>query len=212
MALAISINYFINECKKYFTYFSKICKESFAEIQDDILKEMRFRSIGGNIKYIDSSYESASLLLATEKLVKETLAVKIGDDIILINDDNVDYYTVIAKKGLSYLGAMAAKIVAGTPGYAAAHGMAGGGYLGKAKLVFVKLVDGEYILVQVEEGNMHLIRSRHKISQNKLAKSEKQLIDSVIDKLLEEEGTSREELATKLPVADDDNDEEEELL
>ena len=176
---------------------------------------IKFRSIGGHIVLVDSSYNSATLYLASEMLVKETLALMVDRKVILINDENVDYYTIVAKKGLSWLGAMAAKAFTGTIGYSLARSRAGG--LGTEKLIFVKLVDGNYILLQVEEGYMHLIRSKRKIAQNKLSKKESHLIDSVIDDLLSEEGTSREELAKEsIPTFPEDEqdyeDEDDDML
>lgn len=171
---------------------------------------VKFRSIGRHIALVDTSYDSATLYLASEMIVKETLALKINRNVVLINEENVDYYTIVAKKGLSWLGAIAAKAFTGTIGYSIARSRAGG--LGTEKLVFVKLVDGNYILIQVEEGYMYLIRSKRKMVQNKLCKKESCLIDSVIDDLLSEEGTSREELAEQsIPTfPEDEQDYEDE--
>lgn len=139
---------------------------------------MRFRSIGGHIKLLGTDYRSASLLLASEKLVKEYLAIKTDDGIIIVNDDNVDYYTILSKKGLSLLGGSAASVFFGPLGHTIAREVARKttGYAkltdGKLTIVLIKLKNKKRILVAVEEWNMRLIKSDNKIQNDKANKKD----------------------------------------
>lgn len=139
---------------------------------------MRFRSIGGNIKLLATDYGSASLLLASEKLVKEYLAIKTNGGVIVINDDNVDYYAILSKKGLSLLGGSVASAFFGPLGHTIAREVARKttGYTrlidGKLTIVLIKLKNKKRILVAVEEWNMRLIKSSNKIQKDKANKED----------------------------------------
>lgn len=136
---------------------------------------MKCRSIGGCAELLCSSYSdrSTKLVLASEYIVKETIAIKVGDDVTLMNDDNIEYYSILNKKGLgSWKSATAHTLLyflagpIGTLGATAIDVAAGGKY--KRQLIFVKFKSGEKILILVEDGKKYLLRSKRKISADNI--------------------------------------------
>ena len=161
---------------------------------------MKFRSIGNYAKLLGTDYKSASLLLASEMLVKEYLAIKTDDGTIIMNDDNIEYYTVLSKKGLSLLGGSAASVFFGPLGHTVARRVARKttGYArlidGKITIVLIKLKNKKRVLVQVEEGGMRLIRSNNKIRKDEANKKDASWALNIIDEIFNTEKPKKTKL------------------
>ncbi len=133
---------------------------------------MKYRGISNGIELIGSDYDSASLAIASEHLLNDILALKIDDDnYVFINDNNIDYCSVLGSKGLgkpikSLLHApfwvFGGRV--GILGSSAITAAMGGS--GKREVVFIKLIDGMRILLKVNDGYRHLIHCKRKINKN----------------------------------------------
>lgn len=141
---------------------------------------MHFRSVGGGIKLIHSTYSeygSAKPILASEHLVKETLGIETDEEIILIDDENVKYYSVLGGSGLGSFKSSAAHsllyILGGPLGALASTTMdvAAGGK-NKRLVVFVKINDNSRVLLLVEDGYQHLLRCKEKIDKDDINDSD----------------------------------------
>ena len=135
---------------------------------------MRFRSIGQIASLLKTDYRQATLVLGSEKIVKETMALKVGDDYVVLNADTIDYYSIIDKKGLGLFAGSVARAFFGPIGHAAARAVSKTPYLrdGKQIFVFVKLKNKKRLLIQVEGGNMYLIRSKNKLPADEISQSD----------------------------------------
>lgn len=174
---------------------------------------MRFRGIGNAASLLKTDYKQATLVLGSEKIVKETIALKVGNDYMALNDDNVEYYSVIAKKGLGLLAGSTATVLFGPLGHAVARAATGSNYVfdGKKKIVFIKLNNGKRLLIQVEEGNMHLIRSRNKVSIENIDQKDENWVQKFLDDISgqNEADSSAETISEE---SDDSGDDEEEYF
>ncbi len=132
---------------------------------------MMYRSIGGNVELIDSDFDSVKIVLASKHLVKEYIAFKNDDDIILADDDNIEYYSVLNKKGLgswkSSLVHAASYVTLGLAGTLVSTTtdiLAGG--KNKEKVIFIKFKNGHHALIIIKDGYNHLLRSRKKVKKD----------------------------------------------
>ena len=151
---------------------------------------MKYRSIGQGAKLLDSDYYKAELVLASEAIVKETMAIKDADDYILINDDNVEFYSVVDKKGINSVAHSALRVAGraipfvgvfvGPLAATATRRHFGGD--SKEKLTFIKLKNGKRVLMIVEEGYSHLIHSKNKRRKDDISENDWQWIKQALDK------------------------------
>lgn len=133
---------------------------------------MRYRSIGFGMQLVATDYdEPVRILLASEKLVKEYMAIEVNGETLIMNDENVDYYSIVRKKGLHSVAGATVSVILGPLAHASADLAFGGD--SRMKFVFIKLKNGKRILVKVDEGYMHLIRSKNKHSKHDLSDEDK---------------------------------------
>lgn len=141
---------------------------------------MNYRSIGASTQIVESDYYKADLVLASEMLIKETMAIKDADEYILVNDDNVDYYSVVDKNGVKSLIYHAAKVGLGTLAGTLVKRKYGGGT--EEKLIFIKMKNSKRLLIIVPEGQYHLIRSKNKRPKDEISKEDMKWIEQALDK------------------------------
>ena len=175
---------------------------------------MRYRWVGSAATLLATDYSgSVSLVLGSEKIVIETLVLKVDEDYIAMNDDDVRYYSIVAKKGLNSLVGATTRVLFGPLGHAVARAASGSPYFfdGKRKLVFIKLKNNKRLFVQVEEGNMRLIRSKNILPVEKINQDDERWISGILERVC---GTTKKQ--NKAPsVLDRNTDEdpsEEDLL
>ncbi len=134
------------------------------------------------VELVDSDYDGTYLVMAKESFFKETLAIKDTEkyEYVLINDDNVDFYTLIEKNGLGTAAFSAIKVGLGTLAGTMARHYAGG--VSKEKLLFIKLKNGKRIIVIVKEGYTHLIRCNNKRPKEEMSQEDIQWVRQALDK------------------------------
>ena len=141
---------------------------------------MGYRNIGRGIRLVASDYRQPELVLASEKIVKETLAIKIDNEYILADDDNIDYYSIVDKYGMNSFAFNAIKVGLGTLAGTLARRKFGDGR--QEKLIFIKMKTGKRLLVIVNEGFAHLIRSRNKRQKEMMDEKDKDWTLNVLKK------------------------------
>ena len=131
---------------------------------------MGYRGVGLGVRLIGSDYPSVQLAIASQMVFREVLALIIDDNCILVDDENVEYYCIVDKYGLNTMAGSAINVLFGPLAWATASTAAGSGLVdGVHKLVFIKLKNGNRVLIQVEEMYMHMIKSHNKISKKKMS-------------------------------------------
>ena len=141
---------------------------------------MKYRDIGKNVELVETDCYKPELVLASENIVKETLAIRDTYEYVLINDDTVEYYTIVDKNGMNSLAFNATKMFLGTLAGTLASHHAGGRT--REKLVFVKLKNDKRILMIVGEGYMHLIRCKNKRHKDDMDEDDIQWVKYALDK------------------------------
>lgn len=150
---------------------------------------MKFRSAGQGAELVWTDCPRAELVLASEKIVKETLAMKDTYGYIIFDEVQVDFYSIVDKNGLNsaahtalrvagravpFVGALVGPLIATTTRRAF-------GGDSSEKLVFIKLKDDRRVLLIVREGYMHLIRSKNKQPKDKISEKDMQWIKHALD-------------------------------
>lgn len=110
--------------------------------------------------------------------------------IILVNDDNVEFYSVVDKNGINSWAHSALRVAgraipfvgAFTGPLAATVSRRHFGGDSKEKLTFVKLKNGKRALIIVQEGYSHLIRSKNKKGKNDIDEDDWKWIKQALDK------------------------------
>lgn len=151
---------------------------------------MKYRSVGLGAELLDSDYYKAELVLASEAIVKETLAIKDADDYVLINDDNVEFYSVVKKNGINSLAHSALRVAgraipfvgAFTGPLAVTVSRRHFGGDSTEKLTFIKLKNGKRVLMIIKEGYSHLICSKNKQRKDDLSEDDLKWIKQALDK------------------------------